>query len=280
MDQQVRQKTIKEKRFSIIMAAYNIEDYIQRAIESVENQNFKDIELIIINDCSTDKTEEKILEECNKYNNIIYLSHKENKKAGGARNTGLKVANGEYIVFLDGDDYLANTNVLEKLDKVIGKEKTDVIYLGFEITGDRTELVIPTKETCTKTYKAAIDKYPNPWSKCWRREFLIENDIKFPEERFYEDVLFVYSGIMKSKSSKIADFVVHKYTSGRKNSMTTTINLKNVEDTIQNLKDLLQMREKEYTKEIDIIIKKEVNMCKKRLDDTFKGILNRGESYE
>lgn len=274
MDQQVKQQIIKEtKRFSIIIAAYNIQDYIKRALESVESQTFKNFEIIVVNDCSIDKTEEKILEICDKYNNIIYLSHKENKKAGGARNTGLEVAKGEYILFLDGDDYLADQKVLEKLDHIIGNEKTDVIYLGFKIEGDREELVIPSKETCTKTYKAAMDKYPNPWSKCWRRLFLEENNIKFPEHRFYEDVLFVYNGVMKSKTSKIADFVVHKYTSGRKNSMTTTINLKNVEDTIQNLKDLLDMRNSKYSKEIDIIIKKEVNMCKKRLDDTFRAIL-------
>ena len=273
MDQQVKQQITKEpKRFSIIIAAYNIEDYIERAIESVEKQTLQNLEVIVINDCSTDKTGEKILKLCSKYDNIIYLEHKENKKAGGARNTGLKIAQGEYIVFLDGDDYLANENVLEKLDKVIGKDKVDVVYLGFKIGGDREELVIPTPETCTKTYKAAIDKYPNPWSKCWRREFLNENNITFPEHRFYEDVLFVYKGVMKSQSQKIADFVVHNYTSGRTNSMTTKISLKNVEDTIKNLNDLIEMREKEYTEEIDIIINKEFKMCKKRLDDTLKAL--------
>lgn len=273
MDQQVKQQITKEpKRFSIIIAAYNIEDYIERAIESVEKQTLQNLEVIVINDCSTDKTGEKILKLCSKYDNIIYLEHKENKKAGGARNTGLKIAQGEYIVFLDGDDYLANENVLEKLDKVIGKDKVDVVYLGFKIGGDREELVIPTPETCTKTYKAAIDKYPNPWSKCWRREFLKENNITFPEHRFYEDVLFVYKGVMKSQSQKIADFVVHNYTSGRTNSMTTKISLKNVEDTLKNLNDLIEMREKEYTEEIDIIINKEFKMCKKRLDDTLKAL--------
>lgn len=274
MDQQVKQEIIKEKRFSIIVAAYNIEEYIERAVESIEKQTFQDIELIIVDDCSTDGTGKVVTDLCSKYNNIIYVKHQENKKAGGARNTGLSIAKGEYILFLDGDDYLAADDVLEKLDKLIGSDKTDVTYLGFKIEGDREELVIPTEETCTKTYRAASDKYPNPWSKCWRGKFLEENNIRFPEGRFYEDVLFVYSGVMKSKSFKIADFVVHKYTSGRKNSMTTKINLNNVEDTIKNLKDLLDMRESEYTKEIDIIIKKEVNMCKKRLDDTFCKIIS------
>lgn len=273
MDHQAKQQIIKEeKRFSVIMAAYNIEDYIERSIESIEKQTLKNIEIIVVNDASTDNTKQKILDMNAKYNNIIYLEHEKNKQAGGARNTGLEVAKGEYIVFLDGDDYLAADDVLEKLDKVIGEDETDVIYLGFEIEGDREELVIPTEETCTKTYKAAQDKYPNPWSKCWRRKFLEENTINFKENRYYEDVLFVYNGVMKSKSSKIANFVVHKYTSGRVNSMTTTINLKNVEDTIKNLNDLLAMRENEYTEEIDIIIKKEINMCKKRLDNTLKGL--------
>ncbi len=273
MGQQVEQQIIKEtKRFSIIIAAYNIQDYIERAIESIEQQKFQNIEVIVVNDCSTDKTGEKVQDMCTKYNNIIYVEHEENKRAGGARNTGLRIAQGEYIVFLDGDDYLANNDVLQKLDQVIGKDIVDVIYLGFKIEGDREELVIPTPETCTKTYKAASDKYPNPWSKCWRRKFLAENNIWFPEHRFYEDVLFVYNGVMKSNSSKIADFVVHKYTSGRANSMTTKINLKNVEDTVKNLEDLIKIREKEYTKEVDIIIKKEIKMCKKRLDDTWKAL--------
>lgn len=270
MDQQA-----KKKRFSIIIIAYNIEEYIQRAIQSVENQIYKDIEIIVVNDCSTDGTRQKILEMCSKYNNIIFKEHDINKKAGGARNTGIEIATGEYIVFLDGDDYLSNNEVLYKLDKVIGKDNTDVIYLGFKIEGDREELVNPTEDTCTKTYKAAIDKYPNPWSKCWRREFLNENNIRFPEYRFYEDVLFVYNGVMKSKSFKMAEFVVHNYTSGRKNSMTTTISIKNIEDTVQNIKDLLCIRKIKYTKEIDIIIKKEINMCKKRLDNMETGIFSK-----
>ena len=90
---------------------------------------------------------------------------------------GLGMATGEYIVFLDGDDYLADGDVLSKLDRLIGEDKPDVVYMGFKIEGDREELVIPTEETCTKTYKAALDKYPNVWSKCWRREFLKENKL-------------------------------------------------------------------------------------------------------
>ena len=74
MDQQVKPQIIKEeKRFSVIIAAYNIQEYIERAISSVENQTFKNIEIIVVNDCSTDNTEEEILKLCSKYGNIIYI---------------------------------------------------------------------------------------------------------------------------------------------------------------------------------------------------------------
>ena len=166
MDQQV-----ENKRFSVIVAAYNVEDYIERALKSVVNQTLKNIEIIVINDCATDSTEEKILKFYNEYDNIVYIKHEKNKRLGAARNTGLSVAKGEYIIFLDGDDYLAEDNVLERIDKLIGKDEIDVTYLGFKIEGDREELVLPTEEICTKTYKAAKDKYPNVWSKCWRRKY-------------------------------------------------------------------------------------------------------------
>lgn len=269
MDQQVKPN---EKRFSIIIAAYNIENYIERAIESVERQTFKDIQIIVVNDCATDGTESKILKLCDKYKNIDYLKHEVNKRLGAARNTGLKIAVGEYIIFLDGDDYLAEDDVLEKLDKLIGEDEIDVTYLGFKIEGDREEYVIPTKEQCTKTYKAATDKYPNVWSKCWRKDFINENNIRFPENRLYEDVLFNYKGIMKAKNFKIADFITHKYISGRVGSITTKIGVKNIEDTIQNIKDLMAIKENDYAEEVDIIIKKELKMCKKRIDDLYKQI--------
>ena len=96
MDHQAKQQIIKEeKRFSVIMAAYNIEDYIERSIESIEKQTLKNIEIIVVNDASTDNTKQKILDMNAKYNNIIYLEHEKNKQAGGARNTGLEVAKGE-----------------------------------------------------------------------------------------------------------------------------------------------------------------------------------------
>lgn len=263
-----------EKRFSVIIPAYNIKDYIQRAIDSVEKQTFKNIEIIVVNDASTDETGEIIQKINEKYQNLIYIEHEKNKRLGGARNTGLKAAKGEYIIFLDGDDYLADEYVLEKIDQVIGEDETDIVYMGFQMEGARDDLILPTPETCTKTYKAAKDTYPNAWSKCWNRKFLAENDIWFPEQRLYEDVLFVYKGVMKSEKTKIAEFVSHRYICGRPNSITTKIKFKNVQDTLKNIEDFLEMKKESPTEEMDIIIKKEVYWCKQRLDGFMNTLYN------
>lgn len=255
-----------KKRFSIIITAYNIEEYIQRSINSVKEQSFQNYEIIVVDDCSKDNTKQKI-EEIGGVNLII---HEENKGAGGARNSALDIAQGEYIIFLDGDDYLHDANVLEKLDKIIENQTPDVVYMGFQFGGDRDELIIPTPENCTKSIKAAKDPYPNVWSKCWNREFIEKYHFRFCEKRYYEDVLFLYRGIMKVENFLIAPFPVHTYISGRKNSITTTLHFKNIYDTIANLEEMAEMKKTEPSEELDYIMKREINMCKKRLEKIVK----------
>lgn len=264
MDQLVKQNNIKEKRFSIIIPAYNVEKYIERCIESVKNQTFNSYEIIIIDSVSNDNTVE-ILKKYVSDNTKIF-QQKNNLGPGGARNVGLNKATGEYILFLDADDYLNNDMVLESLNNTISCSKPDVVYMGFQISGNREELVIPTPETCTKKYKAALDKYANVWSKCWRRDLIEKNNIRFQEGRYYEDILFLYKSVMKSENYLIADYPVHTYISGRENSITTTLNFKNIYDTVNNIEEMVKMRKEEPTEELDIIINREIKMCKKRLE--------------
>ena len=98
-------------RFSIIIVAYNVEQYIEEAIESVLNQDFRDYEIIVVDDCSTDNTAKKIQQY--KDERIKVCSTKRNTiTPGKPRNVGLENANGEYILFLDGDDKLYNNYVI------------------------------------------------------------------------------------------------------------------------------------------------------------------------
>lgn len=266
-------KEEKEKRFSVIVTAYNIGKYIAKSIESVRSQSFKNYELIVIDDCSTDNTLEKI----KKFNDIQIIEHKKNKCLGGARNSGVKQAKGEYIIFLDGDDYLNNKEVLEKLDKLIGQNTPDVIYLGFELTGRKQGVIIPTPENCTKEYRIAGDRYANAWSKCWRREFLIENNLAFPENRYYEDVIFIYKAISKVETYLIANFPTHTYYSGRPNSITTNVSFKNIHDNLYNIEELMGMVQQGKAEGLDIKIQKEVQRCKERLDEIYETYKNETE---
>lgn len=253
-------------RFSVIITAYNIEKYIEKSIESVQAQTFKNHEIIVIDDCSNDETIYKIKE----FKDIKVIRHEENKCLGGARNTGVKNSVGEYIIFLDGDDYLNNPEVLEKLDRLIGENTPDVIYMGFELAGNKEGLIIPTPENCTKAYRIAGDRYANAWSKCWRREFLEKNKLEFPENRYYEDVMFIYKAISKVEKYLIADFPTHTYYSGRPNSITTNVSFKNIHDNLYNIEELMEIGKENNTEELNLKIQKEIQRCKERLEEIYE----------
>ena len=110
-----------EKRFSVIVSAYNIENYIERAINSILEQTYTNYELIIINDASKDSTLEKI----KKYDDprITVISNEKNRGLGAVRNIGIERASGEYIVHLDGDDALYEETTLQKINDLIGEDK-------------------------------------------------------------------------------------------------------------------------------------------------------------
>lgn len=263
-------------RFSIIMPAYNVAEYIGKAIESVQNQAFKEYELIIVDDCSTDNTTDIIT----KYNNIILVRNAENKAAGGARNAGIKVAKGEYIIFLDSDDWLYSNDVLEKLDNVIGNKKLDIIYMGFQIVVKEVvhSNIIPTEETCTKEYKLGTDIYMGVTSKCWNRNFLTKSNLLFEEHRYYEDLNFTFMGMAIAKEYAIADFLAFVYFY-RPDSITNNIKFKHIYDTIKNIEDLYNMKDKipiEYQSFLYSRMEEESN----RLNERLKIIIENGKSYE
>ena len=222
-------------RFSIIIPAHNAEKEIDRAIESVNKQTFNDYEIIVIDDCSTDNTY-KVLE---KYNNIKIIRNEKNIKAGGSRNKGIDYANGDYIIFLDADDYLAENDTLEKIDKIIGQDVIDIVYLGFKIVGRIEEEWIPTEENSTVSKRARDWKYENAWDVGWNREFLNNNKIRFIENKFFEDFVFYYRGIIKAKKYKVASFITHIYTMFKDESMTSSVSPEKLQDLYYNVNEFL-----------------------------------------
>lgn len=229
-------------KFSIIMPAHNAENEIEESIKSVLFQNYENYEFIIIDDYSTDNTSEV----AKKYENekIRIIRHTENKKAGGARNTGIEAATGDYILFLDSDDLLANENVLLNISNTIGEDTPDLVYLGFESVGEAFQGVfIPTAEDSVKEKRISTWRYENVWDVLWNRKFLVNNNIKFIEGKFFEDFVFYYEGVLKSTSYKYTDFISFIYNSGRADSMTTAISTTKLKDLYFNMMALLDVLE-------------------------------------
>ena len=116
-------------RFSIVVAAYNVERYIGECLESLKSQSFGDFECIVVNDCSQDGTLDAIGRAIAGDDRFTVLTLERNSGLSAARNAGMAVAAGEFIMFLDGDDYYA-PDALERLDARIAADNLDMLYFG------------------------------------------------------------------------------------------------------------------------------------------------------
>lgn len=228
-----------EKRFSVIVSAYNIENYIERAINSILEQTYTNYELIIINDASKDSTLEKI----KKYDDprITVICNEKNRGLGAVRNIGIERATGEYIVHLDGDDALYEETTLQKINDLIGEDKPDIVYLGFKDVGGFNKTHLSTAENSTKEARLTCDANFSVPSKCWRREFLIENNIKFKENIYYEDMVYSTTATILAKTHKYGEFPTFKYYRNRKGSIMSTPSIRRCSDMYRMLAYLMDL---------------------------------------
>ncbi len=176
-------------RFSIIIPNYNKGQYINECLSSVFNQSYKNVEIIVIDDGSTDNS----LEEIKKFDVKFYTTNR--LQAGGARNLGIKKAKGEYIIFLDSDDYLSNNNILEELNNFIKNE--DLIFLNYTMNkeGEMSEKV----DVCGDIYKKIeLSSFLGAPTKCYKRSLI--KDLKFPEKQRFEDIVFTLEAMCKANS--------------------------------------------------------------------------------
>lgn len=215
------------KKVSIIIPVYNGEKHIEKCINNVLKQTYKNLEIIIINDGSKDKTE-NILDEIQKLDNRIKIINKENTGVSDTRNFGINIATGEYIMFLDSDDYLQK-NCIKELVKLINKNNNDLILFGFKVLGDNkrkndTENLkeIKNKEEALKAIIATKKNiYGYIWRAIYSKKMLIENNILFPVGiKIYEDYLFLTKCIFYSNGLGITTKEYYNYVLGE-TSMST-----------------------------------------------------------
>lgn len=214
-----------EPVFSIIMPAYEVANYIGRAIDSIRKQTFTAWELIVVDDNSTDRTAEIVNQYIQKDNRIRIISQNTNKGVGFARNTGLKYAKGQYIWFMDSDDYVEN-NLLKKVYESLEKSHAEVVVFGLhEEYYDEQENLIYSHEICPSSEmflnqnqlrKKVIELeqqtlYGYVWNKVYEKEYLEKINIAFSDDKLNEDIKFNICYFMDIKHMNLLDFSPYHY---------------------------------------------------------------------
>ncbi len=209
-------------KITVIMPVYNASRFLKEAVDSVLSQTYSNFELICVNDGSSDDSV-KILSEYS--DNRLIVINQINQGAGIARNTGISASTGEYVTFLDSDDMLKK-DALEQFYKRICATKADLIISKGEEFQDSIEKSSPAPWVLKEQYVPNkecfnLKDYPTgvmllagncPWSKCYRRNFLIDEKIEFPNLPRNEDIVFVELACYKAKSISILSYptVMHR----------------------------------------------------------------------
>lgn len=219
-------------KVSVIVPVYNTEKYLNRCLDSLVNQSLKEIEILVINDCSTDNSK-IILDKYEKeYKNIKVIHNKTNKGIGYNRNLGIKEAKGEFISFIDSDDWVDKTMFEKMYNKALNDKLDLVICNYFRKLMREDELIDIDSDFNIKFFENTnLKKSPNllidintaPWNKLYKKE-LIEN-IKFPEDLKYEDAVFVMECLSKAKKIGMIEDKLNYYLV-RNKSETTVMNEK------------------------------------------------------
>ena len=219
-------------KVSIIIAVYNTEQYIKKCLDSIINQTFKDMEIIVINDGSTDSSIDFINEYKQKDERVRVVNLDRNYGICYVRNKGIECSKGEYIVFIDSDDWVSK-DYIEFLYDNIEKEKADMVSTSFYFYNDKTkeyrEYKIP-KFYCNNNFsnikqKQKLVSIPSDefmlGNKIYRRKFLTGKNLNFDMYN-REDVLFNYEVFLLAGKLKFINNPVYFYRKNREGSLTST----------------------------------------------------------
>ncbi len=278
---------------SVIIPAYNVEDYIHVCLNSVLSQTYQDFEIICIDDCSTDSTAEILEYFAHKDSRIRVLKNDSNRGPGYSRNRGLDEAKGKYISFLDGDDWLSPKS-FELLIEKAEKDNLDVLMFKNVVYYEEPREFGREEYYDMKFMNKFENKVFNhwdldktklfvmsnaPWNKFYLRSFLDENKIRFPNENLiHEDNPFFYKVITSAKRVSIIDKYLHNRR--RRPDSIMTLNNERLFDNIDVMYKVLDVffEDKKlyeyYKKEVltyifTSVFRGKYNQIEKRLKDKF-----------
>lgn len=238
-------------KFSIIVPVYKVENYLNRCVVSVLNQAYKDYELILVDDGSPDLCPQM----CDDFQSIlpsrVKVVHKTNGGLSSARNVGLDIASGDYILFLDSDDYWDNSDVLMKMNQRIEQFHEDVILYDCEIihenglperTRGNYDLDIINDHNKHKTLKYLVSKNQLPgaaWIMATKHELINQLNLRFPLGVTAEDYIWILSLLYRCQSIGAVNGSWYKYVK-RGESITSQVSSSGIEGMTMALEDALQ----------------------------------------
>ena len=250
------ERTDEEIKVSVVMPVYNAQDYLFDSLGNVLKQTLKEIEVICVDDGSTDRSAE-IIEDYASRDFRLSLIRQKNQYAGAARNAGLAKCRGKYVVFWDADDRFA-LDALEKLYQKAEEDQADISVCDIRKWDDTTDrYVLPSnylrKEFMPDKVPFSAEDIPQyifnfttniPWNKMYRRSFIQEHQLQFEHRKRANDVVFVMQALYLAKSITVVDERLIDYRYNNKNSLTATLSqdVFSTYDAFQAAHDILEKR--------------------------------------
>ena len=229
--------------FSIVIPVYNVKDYLEKCIDSVLQQDLEDSEIILVDDGSTDGESGKICDRYAKnYPGKIAVIHQENGGLGAARNTGIERAAGDYLLFLDSDDYLL-PGLLKRMREVLAQTVCDIIDFGFIIDQDGVlkethagEIGI-TEPFALHEHPEMLLVLPAAWRRIYRRELFLRSGVRYPSRVWYEDIRTTLKLYAEAKSIRSVPEAYYAYVV-REGSITRNKNVARNAEILDAFDDL------------------------------------------
>lgn len=222
-------------KVSVIIPVYNVESYLAECLDSVIHQTFQDMEIICIDDASTDHSMDILQEFAHKDARITILQNTRNQRQAYARNRGLDKASGEYVLFVDSDDFIDRDLVTKALEVANGVDmvcfdytKVDNVWFGKD---EHLFQIDKGRYSAQDYFRQSVDSNSivySPCTKLYSRSFLLRKNIRFIDGLLYEDVVFDFLCMMKAKEIYCITDKLYEYRIRKNSSMTKGIDGRNV----------------------------------------------------
>ena len=233
-------------KISVIVPVYNSEKYLPRCLDSIVNQTLEDIEIICVDDGSTDNSS-KILQQYAARDKRIKFISQENQGLSITRNNGMALARGQYLSFTDSDDWIA-ADMYAKLYAEAERTNADIVQCGYYKYNDKIEKEVLERPLISNDFCSVLNNIKKcyAWNKIWKKEFLQHNNLSFYPKIFYEDLLFNIQALCLHPNYYFVNYSGYFYWCSNASSITNNRDkeLKRQQDKLTSMKLSLQFARK------------------------------------